>query len=116
MRHYQHRYGVKIMLRKKLLWIVLATSLAGTVMAGTPIIDQREKNQSQRIAQGVRSGELNRAETKRLVNGQRRLHASERRAKADGVVTARERVQLNRQAQVQSQRINRQKHDEQTRR
>jgi hypothetical protein len=115
MRHHQRRYGVKIMLRNKWLWVVLAASLVGPVMAGTPVIDQREKNQSQRIVQGVRSGELNRTETKRLARGQYRLHANERRAKADGTVTTRERVQLNRQAEVQSRRIHRQKHDLQAR-
>jgi hypothetical protein len=64
------------------------------VLAGTPRFDAREHNQRDRIVQGVRSGELTRPETRRLVAGERRLHRHERRM---------------------SKRIYRQKHDPQSR-
>ena len=89
--------------------------LASTASAGTPGLDQRQQNQAQRIRQGVRSGELTRHETRRLVQGQRELRRDERAAKADGVVTAKERAELHREANQQSRRIHRQKHDAQDR-
>jgi hypothetical protein len=94
---------------------VAALIVAGPVLAGTPVLDQREQNQAQRIRQGVNSGELTRPETRRLVRGQARLHRHEAIAKRDGEVTARERARLHRQANVQSRRIYRQKHDAQDR-
>lgn len=95
--------------------VSLSGVLATTASAGTPALDQRQQNQAQRIRQGVRSGELTRHETRRLVHGQRELRRDERAAKADGVVTARERVELQREANQQSRRIHRQKHDAQDR-
>ena len=90
---------------------VLATNAA----AGTPRLDQRQQHQAERIRQGVRSGELTRPETRRLVHGQRELRQDERIAKSDGVVTARERARLQHEANQQSRRIYRQKHDAQDR-
>ena len=89
--------------------------LASTASADTPRLNQRQQNQAQRIGQGVRSGELTRPETRRLVHGQRELRQDERMAKSDGVVTARERARLEREADQQSRRIHRQKHDAQDR-
>lgn len=93
----------------------LALVLAGPIFAGTPGLDQREHNQAQRIRQGVSSGELTRPETRRLVRGEARLHRNEALAKSDGVVTARERARLQHEADVESKRIYRQKHDAQVR-
>jgi hypothetical protein len=98
--------------------IVMATAallISGPILAGTPGLDHREHHQAQRIREGVRSGELTRPETRRLVRGEARLHANEARAKSDGVVTARERARLQHEANVESQRIYRQKHDAQQR-
>jgi hypothetical protein len=84
-------------------------------LADTPGLDARERNQPERIAQGVHSGELTRPETRRLVRGELRLHRRERIAKSDGVVTRAERVRLDRHADRTSARIYRQKHDRQDR-
>jgi len=89
--------------------------IAGPIFAGTPVLNQREHNQAQRIRQGVRSGELTRPETRRLVRGEARLHRNEYIAKSDGVVTAQERARLQREANVESKRIYAQKHDAQDR-
>lgn len=97
---------------------LLVSSAALTNVAAaeaTPRVDQRQHNQAQRIRQGVASGELTRAETRRLVNGQQHVRRVERRVKADGDVTARERVRLDHAQDVQSRRIYRQKHDAQDR-
>jgi hypothetical protein len=96
--------------------LALGLVLASTASAGTPRIDTRESNQRERIQEGVASGELTRAETRRLAAGQVHVHRAEARAKADGVVTARERAHLHHEANQQSRRIHRQKHDAQRRR
>ena len=98
--------------------IVIATAallVAGPILAGTPRLDQREHHQAQRIREGVRSGELTRPEARRLMHGEARLHRNEARAKSDGVVTAAERARLQHEANLESQRIYRQKHDAQQR-
>lgn len=98
------------------LGFLLATLIAtGPLFAGTPGLDGREHHQAQRIRQGVKSGELTRPETRRLVRGEARLHRNEARAKSDGVVTARERAHLQHEANVESHRIYGQKHDAQVR-
>lgn len=100
---------------KKLGFLAAALLVAGPLFAGTPGLDQREHHQAQRIRQGVQSGELTRPETRRLVRGEARLQRNEARAKSDGVVTARERARLQQEANVESNRIYRQKHDAQVR-
>ena len=99
----------------KLAVAAVLAALSLPAMAGTPGLDAREQNQRQRIAQGVRSGELTRPETRRLVRGEIRLHRHERIAKSDGVVTGAERMRLQRNANRMSQRIYVQKHDAQSR-
>jgi len=100
---------------KKITFLVAALLVAGPIFAATPRLDQREHHQAQRIRQGVQSGELTRPEARRLVRGEARLHRNEAIAKSDGVVTARERARLQREANVESKRIYRQKHDAQDR-
>jgi hypothetical protein len=86
------------------------------VLADTPVVDQREANQRERIAAGVHSGELTRAETQRLAHAERSLNRHEAQAKADGVVTPSERQSLRQQSRHVSERIAVQKHDGQERR
>lgn len=99
-------------LRTALISFVLATPLAALAQS-TPKFDQRQANQEQRIEQGVQSGTLTQVEATRLSQGQDRLQAKEDRAKADGVVTKRERVALQRAEDKQSARIYSQKRDRQ---
>lgn len=102
------------MFRRVLIASLLLTASAYAA-ADTPVIDQRQENQRERIQQGVQSGELTRPETRRLVRGEARLHRQEARAEADGKVTARERARLHHDAKRMSKRIYRQKHDRQER-
>jgi hypothetical protein len=100
---------------KKIVIAAAALIVAGPIFAGTEALDQREHNQAQRIRQGVKSGELTQPETRRLARGEARLNRNEAVAKSDGVVTARERARLQHEANVESERIYRQKHDAQVR-
>lgn len=98
--------------------IALAAALlviASPVYADTPVLDQREQNQAQRIRQGAQSGELTRREAAGLVQGQVQLRRMEHRAKADGEVTLRERARLQQKANVESRQIYRKKHNGRTR-
>jgi hypothetical protein len=95
--------------------LAVSMAMAGSVSAGTPRLDQREHNQRGRIHTGVASGELTLPETRRLAAGQGHLVRVENRAKSDGVVTSRERTHLQHEANQQSRRIYRQKHDAQDR-
>jgi len=99
--------------------LVLAAAMivvAAPALADTPVLDQRQERQMQRIQQGWQSGELTRREAAGLARGQQQLRRMEHRAKADGTVTSRERNRLQQQANVQSRHIYRQKHDGQSRR
>ena len=100
---------------RKLAFAVVLTAITLPAFADTPRLDARERNQRDRIAQGVRSGELTRPEIRRLVHGEVRLHRHERIARSDGVVTRAERFRLRRHADRMSGRIYRQKHDPQSR-
>jgi hypothetical protein len=100
---------------RKIAVALLLTAVAAPALAGTPRLNAREHNQRQRIAQGVRSGELTRPEARRLVHGEIGLHRAERYAKADGVVSRAERYRLESKADRMSGRIYRQKHDPQSR-
>jgi hypothetical protein len=99
----------------KIATALVLTALAAPALAGTPRLDGREHHQRERIAQGLRSGELTRPEARRLARGEFGLHRAERRAKADGVVTRAERWRLDNRADRMSRRIYRQKHDPQSR-
>lgn len=104
---------------KTTLTAAIATlALCGVAHAGdqTPRLDQRQENQQQRIANGIESGQLNAREAARLERGEARLERHENYAKADGVVTRRERAALHAEANTMSKRIYRQKHDAQQRR
>lgn len=81
----------------------------------TPVVDQRQDNQKERIKGGVKSGELTRKETRRLAKDQRELKRIERRAKSDGDVTKKERARLQQKENKNSRAIRRQKHDAQDR-
>jgi hypothetical protein len=107
---------IKVMklLKSAILSFMLAAPLAAFAQSSaTPVFDQRQANQEQRIQQGVQSGSLTQKEAERLEKGQDRLQRKEDRAKADGVVTAQERKNLQRAENRQSERIYREKHDRQ---
>ena len=78
-----------------------------------PTINQRVENQQDRIAQGVRDGQLTPRETSRLENREARIDNEIRHdRRADGGhLTYAERAQINRQLNHTSQNIYRDKHN-----
>jgi len=92
--------------------------LLGVITAqaqSTPRVDERQQNQRQRVHEGVKSGELTRAESREAKGNQRHIRRAERRAKSDGVVTRRERAKLHHKQRKASRELHRDKHDAQDR-
>jgi hypothetical protein len=69
---------------------LVASVLSSVFLAGTmsfveaATVNQRQRNQQQRIDQGIRRGELTRHEVKRLEREQTHIRHDEARAKSDG--------------------------------
>lgn len=97
--------------------LALATGLTLPAVAGTrdPGVNARQLHQHQRIANGVRSGELTRPEAKDLRSDQRDIRQEERGFKADGQLSSNERQELHQDQRAASQEIYQDKHDAQTR-
>lgn len=100
-------------MKRSLVIALLALALAATAAsAGTVRQECREARQHARIAQGVRSGQLTRAETARLLAGQARIDRMQIRARAgDGRIGPRERARIERAQDRQSRVIRRLKHN-----
>ena len=96
-----------------------ATVLLGLVMAAGPMwgqnIRKREKRQQERIAQGVKSGELTPKETAKIERKEAKLNREIKRDRADGGgLSPQERAKITRQQNRTSREIYREKHDNQT--
>ncbi len=90
--------------------LVLTFSFAASAQ-NTPGVDKREKNQKQRIVDGVKDGELGFKETAKLLKQQAEIRKFERKAKADGTVTLGERVRLHRELNQAGNNIRRKKNN-----
>jgi len=79
-------------------------------------INKRKENQQDRIAQGVKSGELTAGETARLETKESALNQEERdmRKLDNGKLTAQDRRTINRQQNRLSRNIYRDKHNSRT--
>lgn len=95
--------------------LILATIAALSLNAEAARNNNRERRQEARIAQGVKSGELTRKETRHLVKGQKKIDAYQKKAMADGEMSEKEKLHLEKMQDRQNRKIYRQKHDEQTR-
>jgi len=80
-------------------------------------VGQRQRNQQERIAQGVKSGQLNPRETARLEGREAAIHKEVHndRVANGGKLTPAEKAKVNRQENRTSRAIYRQKHDAQHR-
>jgi len=91
--------------------ILVVTSLSSLAMAGE--VDRREENQQDRIANGVKSGQLTPGETAHLEKQEQRIdnQVKTERAANGGHLTAAERRQVNREQNRESRRIYAAKHN-----
>lgn len=76
-------------------------------------INARKENQQDRVAQGVKSGQLTAGETAKLEHQEKGINQEERgmRAEDNGHLTAQDRHTLARQQNQESRRIYRDKHN-----
>lgn len=76
-------------------------------------VGQRQENQQDRIAQGVKSGQLTAGETAHLEKNQARINREVRndRAANGGKLTPQEKAKVNHQQNRQSRQIYRDKHN-----
>ena len=81
----------------------------------TPGVAKKQVKQNVRIGHGVANGELTRREAKNLKKQQHHIQVEKRAAKADGVVTRREKAHIRHDQRVANRSIYRQKHDNQKR-
>jgi Skp family chaperone for outer membrane proteins len=80
-----------------------------------PGVNERQANQTGRIVQGVKSGELTHDEAQELRTERSDIHDLEHTYKSDGTLTGEERQDLHQQLNQQSQEIYEEKHDDETR-
>lgn len=89
---------------------------ANTAQYGNNKVGQRRENQQDRIAQGVKSGQLTAGETAKLENQQKGINQQVKadRAANGGKLTAGEKVQVNHEQNRASRNIYRKKHNART--
>ena len=92
----------------------VAQSTSNATPAKPRTIHQRQENQQDRIAQGVKSGQLTAGEAARLERNQARINREIRhdRKANGGKLTPQERAQIARQQNRQSRQIYRDKHND----
>ncbi len=105
----------------KAIHVVLATVLVALPAVGSAQanryerhhINERKENQQDRIAQGVKSGQLTAGETAKLEHQEAGINREERgmRAEDNGHLTAQDRHTLAAQQNQESKRIYRDKHN-----
>jgi len=81
----------------------------------TPRVAKKQVKQNVRITHGVANGELTRREARKLKQQQVHIQAVKRAAKADGVLTRKEKAHIRHDQRVANRSIYRQKHDAQVR-
>jgi predicted transglutaminase-like cysteine proteinase len=108
-------------LKNAFLSVALAMLAIPVVAQSAPVSDpaprsevgKRRENQQDRIAQGVKSGQLTAGETARLEKNQARINRqirADRRANG-GKLTPQEKAQINHEQNRQSKQIYRAKHN-----
>ena len=94
--------------------LTMAVLLTGaTLSSSAATVNQRQVNQQERIAQGVRSGQLTARETSHLEHKEAGLNRRIRHDRVDhnGHLTGRERAQVNREQNHVSRDIYRDRHN-----
>jgi len=98
---------------KKIVFAVLAGALLAVSLPADQTIHQRKENQQDRIAQGVKSGQLTAGETAHLEKQENALNKENRAERQfnGGKLTNGEKRQVNRQQNRMSHEIYRDKHN-----
>jgi hypothetical protein len=99
----------KLIMKRTFLFFafILLINVSLLAQESTPKVDARQNTQQERIQQGKQSGEISRREAARVRKEQKHIRRTERRAKADGDVTAAERRKIDRKQDRASRHIHR---------
>ena len=98
-------------MKTKFILTIIGIFLIGNSLFAQTITDRRQVAQHVRIAEGRKDGDLTRGETVRLRKEQRNIRRTERRVKADGTVTPREKARLAHRQNRASRHIHRAKNN-----
>ena len=92
---------------------IFAQAPATPTTTPPPTINQRKENQQDRIAQGVKSGQLTAGETSHLEHQEAGINKEEKgmRAQDNGHLTKQDRKTIKQQQNQESKRIYRDKHN-----
>src|SRR5262245_65144503 len=74
---------------------VIGFSSIGYAQTRTRRVDRREQNQQKRVADGLKDGSITSREAAKIERDETKIQRDEAKAKADGVVTTRERARHN---------------------
>lgn len=96
-------------MKTKFFFLLILTCGIFTISASAQL--NNRTHSKARIAQGVRSGELTGRETVRLVREQREIRQDIRRAKSDGCISPRERINIRQDQRQASRHIYRARHN-----
>lgn len=99
------------MIMKVKFLLVTTLLIAIGVSNANAQVKAREKNQHARIRQGVKSGELTKAEAANLAHKEKDVRQDILQAKSDGVVTPVERKEIRQDQRQASRAIYRKKHN-----
>ena len=75
-------------------FLVFGFAVIGSAQTETPQIRKKQIKQQKRIAEGARTGELTGKEVVYLEKQQAKINHTKKKAKADGVVTRKERAKI----------------------
>ncbi|OUS27327.1 hypothetical protein A9Q99_15045 [Gammaproteobacteria bacterium 45_16_T64] len=100
---------------KHQLLVLLLGGLCVVSSVSAQSINQQQKQQSERLVQGVKSGELTKKEANRLSIKQAKIAKKEARFRSDGVFTPVERAIIKQDLAEMNIRLYKQKHDKQSR-
>lgn len=81
-------------MKKLMLISIFLISNVFVTAQPTPGVNLTQKNQSKKIRQGIRSGELSRKESRQLIHEQKLIQLQKKMMKADGIITKKERARL----------------------
>ncbi len=98
-------------MKKTLATVTAAVLLVGSTTVFAAGIEQRQWNQQHRIHRGIRDGSLTPGEATRLSREQFRIERMERRFRADGRFTCRERARVHHRLNRSSRHIHRGRHN-----
>ena len=93
------------------LSLVFAFGIVASAQTNTPLVNDRQQNQKEKIAKGLYSGKLSARETVKLLDQQRDIRQFERNAKSDGNVTIIERLRLHNKLNKSGQTIKNKKNN-----